>query len=120
MLSLFPTLLSYQEFSPFLIRLTLGVILMYWGYKGLRDPAQSSTKKIGDVVEGLVGIALVIGLWTQLAALITGIGFIVCIVGKIRSRAFFSDGVNYIFILLVLAISLMITGPGWWAFDLAV
>ena len=117
MLSAFPYLLSFQQLSPVLIRLTLGGIMLYWGYKGLRDPKQSGQMKIADVLEILIGIAFVIGLWTQVAALVAAIGFIVCIVQKIRTKAFFTNGVNYMFILLVLALSLLVTGPGLFAFD---
>ncbi len=117
MLSAFPYLLSYQQLSPVFIRLTLGAVMIYWAYKGLRDSTQSSTMKLMDSVEGLVGILLVIGLWTQVASLIAAVGFVVCIVQKIRTKTFLTSGVNYMLILLVLALSLLVTGPGWWAFD---
>jgi hypothetical protein len=117
MVSLFPYLLSWSELSPLLIRLTLGAIMIYWSYKGLRTNTDT-TKKLLDVAQGLVGILLVIGLWTQIAALLAAIGFIVCIVGKIRTKSFLTDGVNYMLILLVLAISLLLTGPGLIAFDI--
>ena len=37
---------------------------------------------------------------------------------KVKDRAFLTDGVNYYIILLVLAISLLFSGPGFLAFDL--
>ena len=118
MLSLFPTLLAYERLSPLLIRLTLGIILIYWAYKGLRDAKQTSGKKALDIVEGLVGILLIIGLWTQAAAALAALGFLVCLIGKIRDKAFLTGGVNYVLILFILSLSLMLTGAGFWAFDL--
>ncbi len=118
MVSLFPALLSYQQLSPFIIRLVLGGILIYWGYKGLKEQKQSSNKKVIDVVEMLVGALLIIGSYTQAAAGLAAIGFIVCLVSKIREKAFLTDGVNYVLLLLVLSLSLLLTGPGWYSFDL--
>lgn len=118
MLSLFPTLLSCQQLSPLLIRLTLGIVLLYWAYLGLKDHKQSIAKKVGDVIEIIVGILLIIGLWTQAAALVAAIGLLVCIISKIQKHAFLTNGVNYLLILLILAISLVVTGVGWYGFDL--
>ena len=118
MLSLFPILLSYQQLSPFLIRLTLGAILVYWSYSGLKEKKSSGAKKTLDAAEAVIGILIIIGLWTQAAALVAAIGFIVCLVKKAQARTFLTSGVNYLLILLVLSISLMVTGAGWWAFDL--
>lgn len=118
MLSLFPSLLSWNQLSPLIIRVVLGVVMFYWGYKGLRDKSTSGTKKLGNAGEAIIGILLVIGLWTQAAAGIAAIGLIVCIVGKIKSKAFLTDGVNYTLLLLVLALSLLVTGAGAFSFDL--
>ncbi len=118
MLSLFPVLLSYQQLSPFLIRITLGLILLFWAYKGLRNPNQSSNKKILSAVEGIVAIFLLLGLWTQASAGIAAIGLLVCIISKIKDRTFLTSGVNYCLILFIMALSLMFTGAGWWSFDL--
>ena len=117
MLSAFPTLLSYQQLSPLIIRLVLGIILLHWSYRGFRTGKQSGANKALNLAEGLIGLLLLIGLWTQVAALVATIGLAVCLIQKIRAKAFLTDGVNYTLILLVLAISLLVTGPGWIAFD---
>lgn len=116
MVSLFPSLLTWSELSPFLIRLTLGAILAYWSYKHLKSSV-TQTRSIA-VVEGITGILLIIGLWVQLASLVAIIDLVIRLIGKIRSKAFLSDGINYYLILLVLAISLLITGPGFFSIDL--
>lgn len=116
-LSVFPYLLSYQQLSPVLIRLALGAVLIFWSYKGLRGTSRSSTKMTLNISEGLVGLLLVVGLWTQVAALIAALGFAANIIEQVRTKKFLTDGLNYSLILLVLALSLLVTGPGWWAFD---
>ena len=118
MLSLFPSLLSYSQFSPFIIRITLGVILVYFAYKAFRDCPQNTKAKIIGVVEGISGILISIGLWTQLAALIIAIDLVIRLADRIRNKSFLTDGVNYYLLLLVLALSLLVTGAGKLAFDL--
>jgi uncharacterized membrane protein YphA (DoxX/SURF4 family) len=74
-------------------------------------------KAIG-IIEGVAGILLVIGLWTQVAALVVFVDLVIRLVERIMKKAFLTDGVNYYLVLLVMAISLMVTGAGWIAFDL--
>ncbi len=120
MLSIFPSLFSYQELSPFLIRLVLGITLAYFGYQKVMKRGQSSGSNsvLYGAVEILVSIFLIIGLYTQLAALINAIILIIKLAFKARNKQLLTDGVNYYILLLVMATSLMVTGAGWWAFDL--
>ena len=111
-LSLFPYLLSFQLAAPLLLRLTLGIILGHWAYKHFR------TNRTCAIIEGIVAILFIIGLYTQLAALVTAIAFIVFMVKKVKAKAFFTDGINYYFILFIIALSLLVTGPGLFAFDM--
>lgn len=117
-LSLFPSLLSWGLISPLLIRLTLGAVFLFWSYRAFRNKSASSQDKGVAIIEFLSGILLVIGLWTQAAALVILIDLIVRIVGKIMKKQFLTDGVNYYFVLLILALSLLVTGAGFLAFDL--
>ena len=119
MLSVFPTLLSWSQLSPFLIRLVLGAVLIYWAYAGIRNKTASAQSKGLSIVEAFAGALIVIGLWTQVAALVALIDLLVRLISRITKKSFLTDGVNYYLILLVLTISLMTTGAGWWAFDLA-
>lgn len=118
MLSLFPSLLSFQQLSPFLIRITLAAVLIYWAYKGMTDPTHSTKTKILDFIQGILGLMIFFGVWTQAAAGLVALGQLYCIVQKIRTRAFLSAGVNYVLILFVMAVSLLFSGPGWFSFDL--
>jgi len=120
MLSVFPSLLSWQELSPLLIRLVLGAVLIHWAYRGLfRATSPSVYLKALAVIEAIAGILIVLGLWTQVAAAAVAIDLVVRIVERVTKKAFLTDGVNYYLVLLVLALSLLVTGAGWWAFDLS-
>ena len=118
MLSAFPSLLSYSELSPFLIRLALGAVFVYWAYKILRNTNSAAKLKAIALIEGVSGVLLVIGLWTQVAALVVGVDLLIRLGNKIMKKQFLTTGVNYYLILLVLAISCLITGAGWYGFDL--
>lgn len=118
MLSLFPSLLSWSQLSPFLIRLTLGIVFIFWAYRSFKSKEISSTEKVFGYLEGVAGILLIIGLWVQAAALFACVKLAFCLVGKIRRKMFLTDGINYYILLLVMAISLLITGAGFFAFDL--
>ena len=120
MLSLFPSLLTYEQVGPLLIRLMLGITLVYFGYRKTLKKGNSSgsNAKAYGVVEIIVGIFLVIGLFTQLAALLNAVILVIKLGFKIRDGAFLTDGINYYILLLVMAISLLFTGPGFLSYDL--
>ena len=120
MLSLFPSLLSYEQLSPLILRLVLGVTLAYFGYQKIlgKGTSSGSNTKIYGGAEILVSVFLIIGLFTQLAALINAIILVIKLGFKIRDRAFLTNGINYYLLLLAIAISVMFTGAGWLAFDL--
>lgn len=123
MLSVFPSLLSFQSISPLIIRVTLSLIFLFWVFKNLTKPnffqATTYTKAI-SLIEGIASLFILIGLFTQVGVAIIAIDLIVRLYTKFKNKALFSDGVNYYFVLLVLAISLLLTGPGFLAFDLPI
>ena len=118
-LSLFPYLLSYQQLAPFLIRIVLGVTLAYFGYHKMLGSGESSgsNSKIYGGVEIVVAVFLIIGLWTQLAALINAVILLIKLGWKIKEKKFLTDGVNYYILLLTMAISLIFSGAGFLAID---
>ena len=116
-LSLFPTLFSWQLLAPTLDRLVLGVVLLHWAYREMRNTEASIHAKGLCLIEGLAGLFLLAGYFTQAAALIIAIDLVIRIIGRVQRKAFLTDGVNYYLILLVLAVSLLVTGPGFFALD---
>jgi uncharacterized membrane protein YphA (DoxX/SURF4 family) len=118
-LSLFPYLLSYQQLSPFLIRIVLGITLAYFGYHKILGSGQSSgsNSKTYGVVEIVIALFLIVGFWTQLAALLNAIILIIKLGFKIKEKKFLTDGVNYYILLLVMCVSLIFTGAGFLAID---
>jgi putative oxidoreductase len=120
MLSIFPSLLAFEGFSPLIIRLVLGITLAWFGYQKIKGRGHSSGSNslIYGVIEVIVSIFLIIGLFTQVAALINALILVIKLGFKVNQKAFLTDGVNYYILLLAMAISLVFTGPGFIAFDL--
>lgn len=117
MLSLFPSLFSWSELAPFLLRLTLGAVFIYSSARVLRDRSSPSRQKAVGTIEVIAGSLLIIGLWTQLAALVLVVDLLIRLIDRANRRAFLTDGVNYYLLLLVMAISLLVMGAGFFAFD---
>jgi uncharacterized membrane protein YphA (DoxX/SURF4 family) len=120
MLSLFPSFLTYGLVAPLVIRLVLGVTLAYFGYRKVVDRGDSSgsNSPTYGVMEIVLGIFLLVGLFTQLAALLNVVILLIKLGFKAKQGKLFSDGVNYYVLLLAMAISLIFSGPGFFAFDL--
>ncbi|MEN9912684.1 MAG: hypothetical protein RLY66_92 [Candidatus Parcubacteria bacterium] len=120
MLSVFPALLSYEQLAPFILRVVLGLTLAYFGYQKVlgRGNSSGSNTKVYGGIEILVSVFLIIGLWTQVAALINAVILVIKLALKIRHKEFLTSGVNYYVLLLAMAVALMFLGAGRFAFDM--
>ncbi len=116
MLSIFPDLLNWSIIAPFILRLALGITLIHFAWVYIKS-SDKSVKTLG-LIEGVLGLLILIGLFTQLATLIVSIILIGLIFGKIKEKAFLTNGINYYLLLLAMAISLIFLGAGYPAFDL--
>ncbi len=131
MLSLFPQLLVYSFFAPTLLRITAACIFFYLVIFHTRNrkevareisvlsyPVAIWVSSLFILIEFGVGLLLLIGLLTQLAALI---GIIIClkIVLIKRGLRHISPLSHLTYILLIITcLSLLISGAGAIAIDL--
>ncbi len=115
MFSFFPPLLAFSGFAALLLRVTLGVIFFLWGREKYRSV---DGNKSYAILEMLIGILLAIGYMTQFAAFIALLILGKRLIGKIKHKALFTNGINYYFILFIISLSLIFTGAGYIAFDL--
>lgn len=120
MLSTFPSLLAFEGFAPLIIRVVLGVTLAWFGYQKIKGRGQSSGSNslIYGIIEVVISVFLIIGLFTQIAALLNALILVIKLGFKVNQKAFLTNGINYYLLLLAMAISLVFTGPGFIAFDL--
>ena len=112
MLAMFPNVLFLGLYSALLIRTALALTLAYAAWNHVKG--ERAGHRILSGVEILTAGALAVGAWTQLAAIIA-----VCILAiwsAFPSTRTVARGT--IALAIVLALSLIVTGPGAYAFDL--
>lgn len=125
MLNPFPELLTYGLLAPFLIRLFLGVVLVLMAVRHIAPKNAASAEEASGsrgmrtvlgVVEGAVGLALIVGFYTQVAAIVAAL-LAASYLASPKLRAMSTEHVG-LKALLVMALSLLLTGAGAFAFDI--
>jgi putative oxidoreductase len=132
LLTLFPDLLTYGLIAPFILRVSLGLVLVYFSYLkfgkermekitffesiGMR-PGAFYVNVIGSI-ELIGGILLVVGAYTQAAALIGAFIMLVATFIKWRHPQSLRNDIEFYILLFVVALSLVFLGAGFWAIDL--
>lgn len=131
MLSVFPDLLTFGIIAPFLIRVTLGIILISIGHKVFFKEKKSFAGYYADnkypfakylptifgLLSIIVGILLIIGLFTQVAALLS-IYILTSLSFTEKSLGVFNFQTAFYALAIVTSISLLFLGAGIFAFDL--
>ncbi|HBB43977.1 MAG: DoxX family protein [Parcubacteria group bacterium GW2011_GWA1_44_13] len=132
-LSLFPSLLDFQMLGVFALRVTLGLIFVYFWYEKVthqRAERINFYEKLGlrpskvyfwtvSSVDGIAGALLVVGLYTQGAVLVTGALMLVATFIKWRKpSALPRNTIEFYIILAVASFALLFLGPGAFAIDL--
>lgn len=132
MLNPFPELLTYSLLAPLVLRLVLGLIFVDLGALKLRGeksrwvasfdalylrPADFFVVVYG-VLQIIGGLLLILGLWTQIAALMfvifTGIELYI----EWSARDILKRDITFYLLLFVISLSLLFTGAGAYAFDI--
>lgn len=112
MLSLFPELLFLAPFSALVLRLSLTVLLGLTAWAHVSRPSMLMRAwALGEVV---LAAALLVGAWTQPAALIAAVWLFASIF--VRDMRLFSK--STVILAIIICLSLAVTGPGAFAFDL--
>jgi hypothetical protein len=112
MLSLFPEVLFLAPFSAFIIRIAAAFVFGHAAMRHCAEPGMS-VRAFG-VIEGVCALMFLLGLYVQAAALLGVLLFCTYILAP-RFRAL---PTSTLWLLFVLCLSLLVTGPGPFAFDL--
>lgn len=132
MLNPFPELLDFGILAPAFIRVAVGVFFISFGWNkltkekehkatffeaiGLR-PAGTYVTFLG-MLQIIAGICLIVGAFTQIAALITAVIALVSYIIKKRHPQMLSNPTSVYALLFIMALSLVFTGAGLPAIDL--
>lgn len=112
MLSLFPEILFLAPFSAFVIR--VAVALMFANVAWTRLGSADRALKTFAYIDVLISLSLLLGLYTQLAALIG----LLCTAAWLLVPKWCPLPRSTVVLLLVMCLSLLVTGPGPFGFDL--
>ncbi|MFA5934118.1 MAG: hypothetical protein WC795_02775 [Candidatus Paceibacterota bacterium] len=123
MLSLFPKLFSFAILVPVAFRLILGLYLgreMWRNYKKAKEsasPRQRTSFYIQAVLQLVLGLMFIAGLFVQLA------GIIACVIflfraNEVRGNSGQPSLIELSFALAFISLSLIFLGPGIFAIDL--
>jgi putative oxidoreductase len=126
MLNTFPSLLTYSLWAPFILRVVLGIILIDLGilkfkgekarwiatFQGLRlKPAEPLVSIVG-VVEIVGGIMLIVGLYTQIAALLFILMFAIEFYLEWTESTLLKRDLVFYVLCLAISLSLLLSGAG--------
>ncbi len=131
-LSVFPSLLDYAFFAPFILRIGAGLIFLTLAYrvgfsmrlttKNLLDrfplfKPQTLWITVGTLASVIIGLLLILGLYTQVAALLAIVtGFKLIALKNIYQTNFLDP--TACFLLIIAGLALLVAGPGAFAIDL--
>ncbi len=130
MLNPLPELLVFQLLAPTMLRVAAAIVFAYLAYRHFEhreDIAATRFPIIGRgawivwlaiVVELATAAALFFGYATQIAAIVGALGALKHIVWRGKFPNFFWLTRSAAFLLLVICLSLLLTGAGAFAFDL--
>lgn len=123
-----PFLLDYSFYAPILLRLVLGIYILAIGFSAkhksliVQNTPQSRRELTGWEIAYrtlfiICGLALIIGFYTQIASIIV---IILLLAAIFDTRARITHEMNRaeMSLLLVIALSLLLTGAGPFAIDL--
>lgn len=129
MLSLFPELFTYALLGPLVLRVFVGVALLFLGYRRLVRRADSgsaaggaptgNTSSLRIALAGaelVVGLGLIVGIYLQAAAIAGALLALLYLLFSPRSFPSLEGGVAKT-ALLIICLSLLVLGPGAFAYD---
>ena len=132
MLSIFPSLLSYGILAPLVLRVLVGLIFIDLAYLKLHSEKKAWNlffdtirlkpghlyTKIFAALEIIGGVLLIIGLYTQLVALVFAlITFAECYI-EMQDNEFLKRDIVFYVLILAICLSLLVLGAGAFALDL--
>ncbi|KKU59147.1 MAG: DoxX family protein [Parcubacteria group bacterium GW2011_GWA2_47_12] len=133
MLSVFPSLLAFGLLAPLLLRLALGLVFVNFGWHKLARGRADKTAffeslgwKPGEyfafgfgVVELVVGVMLIVGIYTQIAAFVAALISLGALALKRRTTSCGIESTRgFLALLFIISLSLLVLGAGLFAFDL--
>lgn len=124
MLSIFPALFDFSLVGVLLLRVTVGAFFLLFGFRLIHATRLVSEKGVGIYIVGYmygtlkltVGILLLIGIYTQVGALLGALLSVITFLQNGTSHSSIA-GKQVQLLLAVICLALAFLGPGIWAID---
>lgn len=116
MLSVFPELFNYSQMAPVILRIALAAVLFYFGYLSLKAEEGKYSKAEG-ALKIIIGLFLLVGFLTQIAALLASLAMIAEAVKEKMASGVIKRKVLK-FLIFSIGASLALLGPGLFSIDL--
>lgn len=116
MLSVFPELFNYSYLAPFVLRITLGLILIRVSYLSFIKNTGRCQKAI-DITQMVSSVFIILGFLAQIASLVI-IAMIITKSIKACIQKIPIERKALKILIIAVAVSLMLLGPGLFAIDL--
>jgi uncharacterized membrane protein YphA (DoxX/SURF4 family) len=118
MASVFPELFNYSQLAPFILRVALALILAQTAFLSEVKSPDKKEKIIG-IIKILSAIFILIGMLTQIAAMIIAIlALFRAVDAKIKKIVIAPERKLLDSLIFVISISLILSGPGLFSIDL--
>jgi len=132
MLSIFPSLLIFGIFAPFILRVAVGIFFFNTGYRHIQKEQDALVSELSSrlgtfakpfaitvaVVEIIIGLSLIAGFLTQIVAILGMIFVLKLLWFKNECPVFAKHEKIFYVMLFVILLSLLLTGAGAPAIDL--
>lgn len=132
MLNPFPDLLTYSLLAPFLLRLIAGFVFIDLGtlllkkenqrwitsFKTIKIPRPEIATKILAIIQIIGGVMLIVGFYTQIAALVLGLITFIEIYLEYKDPSILKRNLVFYLMTFTILLSLLFSGAGAFAIDL--
>jgi putative oxidoreductase len=132
MLNTFPELLTFSLFAPLILRVVLGLVFLNLGYQKFGRERNSWVNffsvtpfkpanfwvNIFAAIQIVGGLMLIVGYYTQIAALVFAVITLAELYVENREPALLNRNLVFYLLLFAISLSLLFTGAGFLAFDL--
>lgn len=116
-LSVFPSLLEYSQFAPFILRIALAVVLFMTDSLLLLRGCSEECNKISKIIQILLATLLILGLFIQPVAMIIVLLIMIDTIITTAKKANIENSILK-FLIIAISLSLILLGPGLFSLDL--
>lgn len=120
MLSLWPDLFNFAPIAPVILRVALGGTFLFYGLREIIRPRylRGVIARVVGLWDTAIGLLLAVGFFTQGIAVLALLELLGYLIIRLADKKKLPIPIDYIIVMMAVAISLLFLGPGLWALDL--